>query len=73
MFDYSKLHGRIREKFKTQAAFAEKMHLSERTVSLKLNQRVEFSQKEIVKAADILQIEDSEIHSYFFTSIVQKR
>ena len=36
-YDYAKLNGRIIEKCGTQAVFAERMGLSERTVSLKLN------------------------------------
>ena len=36
-YDYSKLNGRIVEKCGTQANFAEMMGLSERTISLKLN------------------------------------
>ena len=36
-FDYSKLKGKIVEKFQTQQAFAKAMELSERSLSLKLN------------------------------------
>ena len=66
-YNYSKLHGRIVEKVGTQANFAEKMGLSERSVSLKLNGRVGWKQTEISKACEILEILPAEIPAYFFT------
>lgn len=71
MYDYSKLLGKIKERCGTQAEFAERMHLSERTISQKLNQKVDFSQSEIKKASDILGIDDASIQLYFFTLAVQ--
>ena len=49
-YDYSKLNGRIVEKCGTRANFAEMMGLSERTISLKLNNKISFKQPEIQKA-----------------------
>jgi len=66
-FDYSKLRGKIREIFKTQSAFAEAMGMSTTSLSAKLNNNVEFSQKEIDKAMKLLQISQEEIPAYFFT------
>lgn len=66
-YDYSKLNGRIVEKCKTQAVFADKMGLSERSISLKLNNQRNWKQPEIEKACKILSIEQTEIPSYFFT------
>lgn len=66
-YNYSKLLGRIVEKVGTQANFAEKMGLSERSVSLKLNGRVGWKQTEISKACEILEILPAEIPAYFFT------
>lgn len=65
-YNYSKLLGRIVEKVGTQGAFAEKMELSERSVSLKLNGKTGWKQAEIARACVILEIRDEEIHSYFF-------
>ena len=48
-YDYAKLNGKIVEKCGTQAVFAERMGLSERTISLKLNNKVAFKQPEIQK------------------------
>ncbi len=65
-YNYSKLLGRIVEKVGTQSRFAEKMGMSERTISLKLNGKVGWKQDEIVKACEVLDIRDMEIPNYFF-------
>lgn len=70
-FDYSKLSGRIVQKFGTQFCFAEAIGLSERSVSLKLNSKVGWKQSEISKACDVLGIRVDEIPDYFFTAKVQ--
>lgn len=66
-YDYAKLNGKIVEKCGTQAVFAERMGLSERTISLKLNNKVAFKQPEIQKALSILGLTESDIQAYFFT------
>lgn len=66
-FDYSKLAGRIREKFGTQKVFAEKMGMSEGTVSMKLSNYYYFSQAEIEKAIKLLDLEPGTVTEYFFT------
>jgi hypothetical protein len=66
-FDYSKLRGKIREVFKRQDLFAKAMRLSHTSVSLKLNNQREWTQKEISRAAELLGIRDDEITAYFFT------
>lgn len=70
-FNYQKLLGRITEKMGSQAEFARRMELSERTISLKLNGKVPFKQNEIVKASNLLEIDNSDIAAYFFTVHVQ--
>ena len=72
-YDYSKLNGRIVEVCGTQAIFAEKMGLSERTISLKVNNKIAWKQPEMQKAAEILHFPESEIQAYFFTMKVQLR
>lgn len=71
-FNYQKLLGRITEKMGSQAEFARRMELSERTISLKLNGKVPFKQNEIVKASNLLEIDNSDIAAYFFTVYVQR-
>lgn len=70
-YDYSKLNGRIVEKCGTQAVFAEKMGLSEKTISMKLNNKIAFKQPEIQKALEVLDLASDEIQVYFFTIKVQ--
>ena len=71
-YDYSKLLGKIVEKCGTQLIFSERMGLSDRTISLKLNRKVPWKDTEIVKAAEILEIPSNEIVEYFFKIKVHK-
>ena len=70
-YDYSKLDGLITEKCKTRSAFAERMKLSEHSVSVKMNGKVGWKQNEITKACEVLGIKPSEISAYFFKLDVQ--
>lgn len=70
-YEYSKLKGRIVEKCGNQQNFAKLMGLSERTISLKLNNERKFTQPDIDKALTILEIPIEEIKDYFFTPKVQ--
>lgn len=70
-FDYSKLRGRIVEKFGTQHNFADAMEWSERTMSLKMSGKVPWGQPDIVKAAELLELEYDDISRYFFTPSVK--
>lgn len=72
MFDYSKLTKRIIEEFNCDVNFAIKMGFSERTLSLKLNNKSEWKQSEIFKACGLLGISLTEVDSYFFTLKVQR-
>lgn len=70
-YDYSKLLGRIVECVGTQKELAQKIGLSEHSVSMKLNNQRGWKQKEIRKIAEVLQIPSSEIAAYFFVERVQ--
>ena len=59
------------EKYSTQAAFAEAMELSERSLSLKLNGHRGWKQTEIAKACSLLELSGADIPEYFFTLKVQ--
>ena len=71
-YDYRKLRGRIKEKFGTQAEFSKNIGLSEVSVSNKLNNVVDWGQKEMEDAISVLEIPYSDIHAYFFTHVVEK-
>lgn len=70
-FDYSKLRGRIKEKFGTQESFANAMGMAETTVSFKLNNKVSWTQQEINLSCKLLSIEDHDVTAYFFREKVQ--
>ena len=64
--DYSKLLGAITEKMGTQLAFAQAMGVSERSISLKLNNKVSWKDSEISKAVEVLGLNPKDIPAYFF-------
>ena len=66
-YNYSKLRGRIVEKYGTQSHFAKALRMSERSLSLKLNNQRYFTQEEISLATDLLDIPKIEMQLYFFT------
>ena len=70
-YDYSKLIGRIIEVYGTRSAFAKGMEMSDRTLSLKLNNKIPWKQPEMEKAAEILGFPLSDIQVYFFNLKVQ--
>ena len=72
MFNYAKLRGRIKEIFDTENAFAKNLGISQTSLSQKLNNKVEFTQKEIEKAIELLHIPKEEIPMYFFTPLIQE-
>lgn len=69
-FNYSKLKGRIIEKYRTQGEFAKAVKMSDRSMSLKLNNGIGLSQNDIVLWCQLLDISSSEIPVYFFTEKV---
>lgn len=72
IFDYSKLNGRIVEILGTRSKFALEMGLSERSISLKLNNKRYWKNNEIQKAIRLLDIPEEDIGAYFFNLIVQQ-
>ena len=66
-FDYSKLKGRITEKCGTQKVFAELLGVTEGTLTSKLQGYTYFTQDEIRKTLNILDIEPADVTLYFFT------
>ncbi len=62
----SKIRGKIVEKFGSQREFAKAAGLTEQTITAKLSGKTDISQKDMLKWAEILQIQESEIGDYFF-------
>mgnify|MGYP004477056039 CR=1 FL=1 len=69
-FDYSKLRGKIIEKYGSQTAFAKEFGISENVFSKKMNNKVRFNTDDMMKIKNMLDIPDSEINLYFFTLLV---
>lgn len=63
---YSKLRGRITEKFGSQKEFAKYLKKTEQTIGAKLNGRSDFSQSDIIEWCDALDITALDIGNYFF-------
>lgn len=64
---YNKIRGKIVEVYGSQKGFAKAIGLSEQSVTAKLNGRTDMSQDDILKWADALKLEVSDIGNYFFT------
>ncbi len=70
-FDYSKLRGRIVEKYGNQGEFARAIGWSERTLSNKINGKIPWKQTDICMAIKLLGLMESDIQEYFFAMKVQ--
>ena len=66
MYDYSRIMGRIKEKFGTQASFAKALGMGQSTLNLKLNNKAEWSQDEMTAALGLLDLGMEFIKDYFF-------
>ncbi len=65
--DYSKLIGRIVEKFGSRTAFAKAMGMTDDALGRRLNHGARFKSMEYIKACELLEIHPKEMHLYFFT------
>lgn len=70
IYDYSELLGDIKRVFGAQSAFAKAMGMAESTLSLKLNNKAEWSQEEMFLAVCLLKADVSKVRPYFFTHLV---
>lgn len=66
-FDYSKLKGKIVEKFDTYDKFAVAMSFSKTQLSQRLNNEIEWRPSEIYRASQILELDN--ITNYFFKPV----
>ena len=69
-FDYSKLRGRIVEKYRTITAFAEELGIAVQTISAKLNGEIGITKTETLTWCELLDISIEELGVYFFTKKV---
>lgn len=70
--DYSKLRGRIVEKYGAQSAFSSALGISEGTLSSRMTNKSYFTGEEIVKACVLLEIPLNDVSDYFFVPKVEK-
>lgn len=66
-FTYNKLRGRIVEMCGSQSEFAKRVGQSEQIICAKLSGNSSFTQDNIIKWCTVLDIDPSDIGSYFFT------
>ncbi len=69
-FDYSKLRGKIIEKYGSQSAFAKAFGISENVFSKKMNNKTRFNTDDMIQIVKMLDIPENEINAYFFTTKV---
>lgn len=70
-YEYARLRGKIAERFSTKQDFAEALGIFPSTLSNKLTGRSWFTQEEITKAIEILELTPEEAVACFFTPKVQ--
>lgn len=71
-FDYSKLRGRIVEKFGTLKTFAEFAGVNRPNLTNKMQGHTPFKTSEIYEMCKMLEISQDEIGVYFFTPKVSR-
>ena len=69
-FDYSKLRGKIVEKYGTIHNFAKIYGISKTSMSRKMQNKSRFSSDDIIRMSKLLEIDKEDIGSYFFTKKV---
>lgn len=63
---YPKLRGKMAEEGVSQIMIAEVLGISQQAMTSKMNNRISFSQKDMVKICKILNIPIEEVGRYFF-------
>ena len=66
-YHYRKLRGKIVEIYGSQAAFSKAIGLTQNTLSMKLNGKVDLSKRDMLLWGDLLEIPLEEYPNYFFT------
>lgn len=66
-YDYSRLRGDIKAKFKTEGEFSKSMgFISQNSLSDRFNGKVEWKRSEMIKACKLLDKPLEEVNLYFF-------
>ena len=65
-YNYSKLRGRIVEKYGTATAFAEALGTHKSQISAKLTNKIDITKSDIMEWSELLDINRNEIGEYFF-------
>ncbi|MHA9740234.1 DUF739 family protein [Robinsoniella peoriensis] len=68
--NYNKLKGRIKEFYGTQNCFAKELGIGRVSLSKRLTGKIDFSQSEISRAAQLLKLPSADITEYFFNEKV---
>lgn len=71
--DYNRLRGRIIEKYGSQGGFAKALNTTEQTITGKLTGKTQFSQSDIIRWCDALDITAASVGRYFFAGKLSKR
>jgi predicted transcriptional regulator len=72
IYDYSKLLGRIKEKYGTRENLIQVITISATSLNLRLNNKLKFNQQDIKELSEALDIQEKEIPDYFFKEKVRK-
>lgn len=70
VYDYSKLLGKIKEKYGTQKEFAKALGVGNTSLSQRLNNHLEWTQDEMKKTMILFNEPLNKINEYFFTKKV---
>lgn len=70
IYDYSKLLGKIKEKYNTQKNFADALGIGNTSLNQRLNNKLEWTQDEMKKTMILFDEPLSKVNEYFFTKKV---
>ena len=70
VYDYSKLLGKIKEKYGTQKEFAKALGVGNTSLNQRLNNHLEWTQDEMKKTMILFNEPLNKINEYFFTKKV---
>jgi len=66
IFNHEKLEERVNERYGSKEAFGKEMGMTKQRINSRLKSATDFTQSEIEKASELLNIQPEEISEYFF-------